>query len=175
MKLLDIVDYDIVNYKDPAMFLIFSVCKGFKCEKENNEDCPNRALEGMKKVEVSAESVLQRYNNQSLTRAIVCGGLEPFDTPDSLTELVTVLQKHDFSDTLVIYTGYDEGETETDSVLYNLYMKKPCFDLVVKHGRYIKSLAHLTYDDNLGVSLASRNQSAIKFKKKAVQHYEETN
>lgn len=174
MKLLDIVDYDIVNYKDPSMFLIFSVCKGFKCEKENNESCLNRSLETANKVEISAESVLQRYNNNKLTRAIVCGGLEPFDTPEDIVELILTLQNHNFSGTLVIYTGYNKGETVVDSVLYTLYKQKPCFDLIIKFGRYLKKQNHSTYCEELGINLASSNQFAMKFEK-AVQNYEETN
>lgn len=165
MTLLDIVDYDIVNYKDPAMFLIFSICKGFKCEKENNESCPNRSLESMNKVEISAESVFQRYDNNELTRAIVCGGLEPFDTPEDLVELILTLQKHDFSGTLVIYTGYNKDETEVDSILYTLYKQKPCFDFIIKFGRYLKKQNRSTYCDELGINLASSNQFAIKFEK----------
>lgn len=165
MILLDIVDYDIVNYKDPAMFLIFSVCKGFKCEKENNEDCPNRGLKDMNKVNISAESVFERYDKQKLTRAIVCGGLEPFDTPQDLVELITTLQNHDFSDTLVIYTGYNKDETEVDTVLYNLYKQKPCFSLIFKYGRYLKKKNRSTYCEELGINLASSNQFAIKFEK----------
>lgn len=163
MTLLDIVDYDIVNYKDPAMFLIFSVCKGFKCEKENNESCPNRSLESMNKVEISAESVFQRYSNNKLTRAIVCGGLEPFDTPEDLVELISILQNHNFSDSLVIYTGYNRNETEVDSTLYTLYKQKPCFDFIIKFGRYLKEKSQPTYCGELGVDLASSNQFAIKF------------
>lgn len=165
MILLDIIEYDIVNYKDPAMFLIFSTCNGFKCEKENNEDCPNRSLSNMDKVLVSAESVFRRYSSQELTRAIVCGGLEPFDTPEDLIELITTLQNNNFSDTLVIYTGYNKDETEVDSILLTLYKQKPCFDFVIKYGRYLKKQNRSTYSDELGINLASSNQFAIKFEK----------
>ena len=163
MTLLDIIDYDIVNYKDPSMFLIFSVCNGFKCEKENDNDpCPNRGLEKMKKVEISAESVYKRYEEQKLTRAIVCGGLEPFDTPQDLIELIETLQNHNFSDTFVIYTGYNKDETEIDTVLYNLYKQKPCFNFIIKYGRYLKKQNRSTYCEELGINLASSNQFAIK-------------
>ena len=165
MKLIDIVDYDIVNYKEPSMFLIFTACKNFKCEKENNEDCPNGSLKDMKKVEVSAESVFQRYDKQKLTRAIVCGGLDPFDTPEDLIELVKTLQEHGFSDDLVVYTGYNIGESENEDILYSLYKEKPCFDLVVKFGRYLKKLNCSIYCEELGINLASSNQFAIKLEK----------
>lgn len=165
MTLIDIVGYDIVNYKKPSMFLVFPTCIDFKCEKENKEECQNRHLQDMKKVDISAEKVFEIYQSNELVKAIVCGGLEPFDSEDCLIELIHTLQSNDFSDDLVIYTGYTEDETIVDRNILDVYNKKPCFDLIIKYGRYLKQRRDSIYCKDLGITLASDNQYAVKYKK----------
>ena len=83
MKLININDYDICNYKKPAMFIIFPYCS-FKCDKECGLNiCQNSALAHEPIIEVRVADIIHRYLDNPLTHAVVCGGLEPFDNKDS--------------------------------------------------------------------------------------------
>ncbi len=153
MKLKGLVDYDICNYKQPSMFLIFPYCT-FKCDKENGSQiCQNSALTHEPEVEIRNIDVVQRYLNNSLTHAIVCGGLEPFDSWDDLWSFICVFRGFS-KDPIIIYTGYREEEiSEKITALSQLN------NIIVKFGRFIPNSPHI-FDTILGVELASNNQYA---------------
>lgn len=153
MKLKGINDYDICNYKKPAMFLIFPYCS-FKCDKECGVNvCQNSALAREPIIEIRVADIIHRYLDNPLTHAVVCGGLEPFDSAQDLTLFITYFRMHS-KDPIIIYTGYKEEElTEQIKFLQN-------FDnIIVKFGRFIPNSPHI-YDAILGVELASDNQYA---------------
>lgn len=153
MKLKGINDYDICNYKKPAMFLIFPYCS-FKCDKECGVNvCQNSALAREPVIEIRVADIVHRYLDNPLTHAVVCGGLEPFDSAQDLTLFITYFRMHS-KDPIIIYTGYKEEElTEQIKFLQN-------FDnIIVKFGRFIPNSPHI-YDAILGVELASDNQYA---------------
>ena len=153
MKLKGINDYDICNYKKPAMFLIFPHCS-FKCDKECGINiCQNSALAREPVIEIRVADIVHRYIDNPLTHAVVCGGLEPFDSVQDLTLFITYFRMHS-KDPIIIYTGYKEEElTEQIKFLQN-------FDnIIVKFGRFIPNSPHI-YDTILGVELASDNQYA---------------
>lgn len=153
MKLKGINDYDICNYKKPSMFLIFPYCS-FKCDKECGVNvCQNSALAREPVIEVRVADIVHRYLDNPLTHAVVCGGLEPFDSAQDLTLFITYFRMHS-KDPIIIYTGYKEEElTEQIKFLQN-------FDnIIVKFGRFIPNSPHI-YDAILGVELASDNQYA---------------
>lgn len=153
MKLISVVDYDICNFKLPSMFLIFSYCS-FKCDKECGVNvCQNSALAREPVIEVRVADIVHRYLDNPLTHAVVCGGLEPFDSAQDLTLFITYFRMHS-KDPIIIYTGYKEEElTEQIKFLQN-------FDnIIVKFGRFIPNSPHI-YDAILGVELASDNQYA---------------
>lgn len=165
MKLKGLVDEDVANYKKCAMYLIFPNCS-FKCDKESGQSvCQNSALATAPIVEIPVEQICSRYTANSLTSAIVCGGLEPFDSKYDLIELVDCLRrKHECRDDIVIYTGYTEEELENSSntekalLFKNL---KQYSNITVKFGRFVPDQEfHL--DEILGVKLASPNQYAKK-------------
>ena len=84
MKLKGLVDYDICNYRRPSMFLIFPYCS-FKCDKECGKSiCQNSALAHEPAVEIETAAIVRRYLDNPLTHAVVCGGLEPFDSKEEL-------------------------------------------------------------------------------------------
>lgn len=147
------VDYDIVNYQIPSMFLIFPKCS-FKCDHECGRPiCQNSALAHEPGIEVSVLDLVQRYLQNPLTHAVVCGGLEPFDTQIDLYTFITVFRSFS-KDPIVIYTGYTEEE------LANEIPKLQKFDnIIVKYGRFIPDSPHI-FDTVLGVELASNNQYA---------------
>lgn len=164
MKLKGINDYDICNYKKPAMFLIFPHCS-FKCDKECGVNvCQNSALAREPVIEIRVADIVHRYLDSPLTHAVVCGGLEPFDSAQDLTLFITYFRMHS-KDPIIIYTGYKEEElTEQIKFLQN-------FDnIIVKFGRFIPNSPHI-YDAILGVELASDNQYAKRIIRSVENEY----
>lgn len=153
MKLKGLNEYDICNYKQPSMFLIFPYCT-FKCDKENGSQiCQNSALAHEPEVEIKSIDVVQRYLNNSLTHAIVCGGLEPLDSWEELWSFICVFRAFS-KDPIIIYTGYKEEEVQ-DKIEFLSQVN----NIIVKFGRFIPNSPHI-FDTVLGVELASNNQYA---------------
>lgn len=149
------VDEDFVNYKKASMFIGFPSCS-WKCEKEcGKRVCQNGTLATSTNIEVDVRSIVRRYVDNDITSAIVCGGLEPFDSWNDLYRLVTYLRMQT-NDDIVIYTGYYKEEIQE-------YIDKLMFfdNIIIKYGRYIPGYEK-HYDDVLGVYLASDNQYAEK-------------
>ena len=164
MKLRGLVDYDICNYKVPAMFLIFPFCS-FKCDKESHQPiCQNSRLMTEPVVTVDTTELIFQYLNNPLTHAVVCGGLEPLDSWDDLISFITLFRGFS-KDPIIIYTGYNEDEI--DEYINSLQT----FDgIIVKFGRFIPNSPHI-YDTTLGVELASNNQYAKLLKKRDKHEY----
>lgn len=155
MILKGIVDEDFVNYKVPSMFIAFPKCS-FKCEMENKDCCcQNSVLVKEKNIEIDVDMVVRRYVQNEITKAIVCGGLDPMDSFDDLHDLVRCVRiEHNIDDDIVIYTGYTRDEVEERVKILKGYK-----NIVVKFGRFIPN-GTKRYDDVLGVRLASNNQYA---------------
>ena len=153
MKLKGLIDYDICNYKKPAMFLIFPYCS-FKCDRECGRPiCQNSTLAREPIIEIPSKEIIKRYLNNPLTHAIVCGGLEPFDSAQELLIFVTLFRVFS-QDPIVIYTGYTEEE------IYEQVISLQKFDnIIIKFGRFIPDSPHI-FDALLGIELASNNQYA---------------
>lgn len=157
MKLRGLNDYDICNYKKPCMFLIFPYCS-FKCDKENNSQvCQNSSLVQEPIIEVEPTELIFRYLQNPLTEAVVCGGLEPFDSWDDLIQFITLFRGFS-SDPIVIYTGYYPNEIQKYIKILQKFNS-----IIVKFGRFIPKSPHI-YDSVLGVKLASDNQYALELK-----------
>ena len=154
MQIKFIIDEDFINYKDISMFIGFPKCT-FKCDKECGlQICQNSGLAKMPTYEISAEEIVERYINNSLSKAIVIGGLEPFDTEKELYYLIRCF-RWKTNDPIIIYTGYTEEELQKSKSLVFLENK----NIIVKFGRFIPNQS-LHYDNVLGVNLASDNQYA---------------
>lgn len=155
MKLKGIIEEDFVQYKLPSMFLIFPKCT-FKCDKEYGcSICQNGALALSKDIEVDIKrDIIWKYLENPITEAIVCGGLEPFDSWEDLKCLIMNLRYYT-PDDIVIYTGYNEDEIDKDKIDWlDLYG-----GVVIKFGRFIPNQVS-KFDEVLGVNLASNNQYA---------------
>lgn len=155
MHIKGLVDEDFVNYKKPSMFIIFPYCS-FKCEKEAKVHCcQNSDLARSPIIEIDESEIVHRYVSNPITKAVVCGGLEPFDSFNELSHLLySIREKCD--DDFVIYTGYTKQECEQNGWIAAL-SKIP--SVIVKFGRYIpNSTSH--YDNLLGVTLNSKGQYA---------------
>ena len=149
MVVKQIVDEDFVNYKEPSMLVAFSKCL-WRCGKEH---CHNIDMANLPDIEICAEDVAIRYVDNFITSAVVCSGLEPFDTFHDLYQLVEELRDLT-EDTIIIYTGYTEDEIAPKIEQLQAYR-----NIVVKFGRYKPNLEKC-YDELLGVTLASNNQYA---------------
>lgn len=153
MFIKQLIDEDFVNYKKPSMFVGFSKCS-FKCDIEcGMKVCQNSILSLSPSIPINTDVIINRYINNPLTSALVCGGLEPFDSFDELYELICKFRLRT-TDDIVIYTGYYENEIYT-------YLKLLCniSNITIKFGRFIPGqVKH--YDPILGVNLASPNQYA---------------
>lgn len=139
------------------MFIIFPKCS-FKCDKEANcEICQNGHLAKEPIINYSVDKIVERYKTNPITKAVVCGGLEPFDTLDDLINLISTIRRAS-DDDIVIYTGYKEEEIFP--VVENLISKYK--NIIIKYGRYIPNQEN-KYDKILGITLASNNQYAVRY------------
>lgn len=146
---------DFVNYQKPSMFIIFPKCD-FKCDKESGQDiCQNSSLIKEPDIYITAEDLAQRYINNPMTSAVVCGGLEPILSFDDIYYFLEVLRNdYDNHDDFVIYTGYNKDEIDEQ------IQKLKEFDhVIIKYGRFIPD-SKSRYDRVLGVTLQSENQYA---------------
>ena len=151
MILKGIVNEDFVNYKEPSLFILFPKCS-FKCCIESGSDvCQNSELAKAKNINVSIESIVKQYTENDITKAIVCGGLEPLDSIEDLLDLIKAFRKVT-EDPIIIYTGYNEDEV--DITPFTQYK-----NIIIKYGRFIPNRPHIK-DKVLGVELSSDNQYA---------------
>lgn len=146
-------DEDFVNYKKPSMFIAFPSCN-WKCEKEcGMRVCQNSTLAESSNIEINVDRLVNRYLSNSITKAVVCGGLEPFDSWKDLKDFV-VKFRFKTNDDIVIYTGYKEEEVDH---AVNWLSTFP--NIIIKFGRYVPN-QQPHYDETLGIKLASDNQCA---------------
>lgn len=158
MILKGIVDEDFVNYKKPSMFIAFPNCT-FKCEKESGvRCCQNSALAKSKNIEVGIRDLVQRYQDNEISEAIVVGGMEPLDSLYDLERLIQAFRDVT-NDDIVIYTGYTKDEASVPLTLIGLYRYE---NIIVKYGRFVPN-SKKRFDSVLGVELASDNQYAELF------------
>ncbi len=156
MRVKGILDEDFVNYKLPSMFISTSTCS-FKCDRESGESCcQNSSLAQAQAFDVEDDNIISRYLQNHITKAIVFGGLEPFDQFDELTHFVSVLRAAGCRDDVVIYTGYNKNEISQEIWVLSAFP-----NVIVKFGRYIPN-SKPRLDGVLGVMLASNNQYAEK-------------
>jgi organic radical activating enzyme len=153
MIIKGLVDEDFVNYKLPSMFVIFPFCT-FKCEKECGKSCcQNSEIAKLPLIKIDVKEIVDRYIRNPISKAIVFGGLEPFDSFEEMLDLIKEFRKF-MNDDIVIYTGYNKHEiTSQLNLLY------PFGNIIIKYGRYIPD-RESSESLLLGVKLASDNQYA---------------
>ena len=109
MRIKFLVDEDFVNYKKPSMFIGFPTCT-WKCEKECGQKmCQNKELALSPDIEISCKTIVDRYMENPITKAIVMGGLEPMDSWRELHTLISFFRT-ETDDDIIVYTGYNEDE-----------------------------------------------------------------
>ena len=152
MKIKGLISEDFVNYKKPAMTIMFPHCNGFKCGAEY---CQNSPLSKAEDIEMDISDIVIRYLNNPITESVVMQGLEPFDSWNDLIGFVKQLREST-DDDIVIYTGYYKKEITDKIALLSKYK-----NIVIKFGRFTPN-HEKHYDEVLGVYLASSNQYAEK-------------
>ena len=153
MIIKQLIDEDFVNYYKPSMFIGFPSCT-WKCEKECGERvCQNSALATSPNININVHDLVNRYITNPITKSIVVGGLEPFDSWRDLKDLVSLLRTRTLDD-IVIYTGYKEEEIKNQIKYLSAYR-----NIIVKFGRFVPN-QEPQYDEVLGVNLISSNQYA---------------
>ena len=153
MIVKEVSSVDFLNYKKPSTFIAFPSCT-LKCDRECGKAvCQNSELIQSKSVDVSIEKIIQRYKDNALSKALVCGGLEPFDSWGDLKELITKFREMT-NDDFVIYTGYYPYEIQEEIKYLQQFN-----NIIIKFGRFVPNQQH-HYEELLGVELASPNQFA---------------
>lgn len=150
MNIKRIIDEDFNNYKLCSMFIAFPNCS-WKCGKEL---CQNSPLASSPTVFCGVDDIYTRYLTNPISQAVVCGGLEPFDSFRDLYMLIVEFRKNGCPDPFVIYTGYNKAEITEQLKFISVFD-----NIIVKFGRFVPNQeAH--YDGILGVNLQSDNQYA---------------
>jgi hypothetical protein len=161
MIIKNLIDEDFVNYKKPSMFIAFPQCS-FKCDREAGcSICQNSSLAKEPNIEINVSDLIDRYINNPITKAIVFGGLEPWDNMIDMSMLVTEIRRYT-DDDIVIYTGYTEEEITMGKSLRKdifCFLKSHYKNIIIKFGRFVPN-QEKHYDEVLGVELASPNQYA---------------
>lgn len=157
MRIKSIVYEDFVNYKLPSMFIGSVSCSGKCCTEASIplSVCQNDEWRAAESTFVDDGDLCKRYLGNDITKAIVIGGLEPFEQFSELCALLATL-RNEFkcNDDVVIYTGYYPEEVESEIEFLAFFG-----NIIVKFGRYIPNRPH-RYDEVLGVELVSDNQYA---------------
>jgi hypothetical protein len=139
------------------MFIATCYCD-WKCCKENNlpiDICQNSELANQDDIEISIFDICERYTFNSISSAIVIGGLEPFKQYNDIVCLIVALRNiYLIRDEIVIYTGYYPNEIKNE-----INELKKFSNIIIKFGRYIPNKAK-KFDEILGIELASDNQFA---------------
>jgi hypothetical protein len=154
MIVKEVRDEDFTSYKKPSMVIGFPSCT-FKCERECGcrGMCQNSALVTAPNIEISINSLIERYMNNPITRAVICAGLEPMDSWEDLQCFIMNF-RYWSGDDIVIYTGYNKDEIRDKVEWLKLY--EP---IIIKYGRFVPN-QQPHYDETLGIKLASDNQYA---------------
>lgn len=160
IRLVNLIEEDFNDYKYPGMLLGFPYCSG-KCNKEAGAAvCQNEALRRADLIDISIDEILERYRKNNITRSLIFGGLEPFDSFEEMSALVKAFYEEQGNcDPVVIYTGYYPSEIEEE--LRNLYSIKGSDKVIIKFGRYVPNIPPVI-DTILCVKLSSVNQYAMK-------------
>ena len=157
MEIKGVIEEDFLNYKEPSMFILFPYCDWKCCTEAGNNICQNLPLAKQPNIEVKPEALVDKFMNNDITKAVVCGGLEPLYQASwlDLYRFIKLLREKTNAP-VVIYTGYRNDEVE-----YEVDMLKKFPNIIIKFGRFIPN-QEPHFDPLLGVQLASLNQYATK-------------
>ena len=155
MRLRGLITEDFTNYKKPSMFIISPTCNFKCCVEANTNVCQNMDIVKQPIVDIDDDILIERYLSNPITKAIVFGGLEPFESFEEVYQFISKL-RWDYScfDDVVIYTGFYPEEIVDEVMRLSKFT-----NIIVKFGRFIPGHKE-HYDPILCVNLASNNQYA---------------
>lgn len=157
MLIKGVVYENFQDYCKTSMYVAFPFCT-FKCEKDcATFCCENGAILKAMSYDVTPEYLVKKYEENSITNALVLGGLEPFDSFGDVYTLIKEFRRYN-DDDIVIYTGYSEKEIQGFSSI----LAKEFINIIIKYGRYIPDYPSDQVDNVLGIKLASKNQYGKK-------------
>lgn len=171
IHLFDVKTDDTTDYKYTSLQLVFPKCSG-KCE-----GCQNSRLFGKTPNVYKLSDIVDLWNSLNTHKAVVCVGLEPFDSFYELYDIFFSLLKLSNKDfDFVIYTGYEYHEIENHvnslKYAYNISSmdNKNNVNLIIKYGRYDKNDCHGPYYSSiLGVRLSTCNQHVDKYTRTGIE------
>lgn len=143
LRALDVTMVDSTHYKNPSMLILMPRCN-FKCNIESNSNiCNNFELRNNKFYMLKRE-LINRYILDSLNKAIVFAGLEPFDnTPYDIDtdakELPIKTYKPletDIYDTCGLNIKYASSYTDMIDIIIRLRKLYKCIDDIVIYTGY---------------------------------------
>lgn len=158
-----IIAENFQDYYKPHMLVAMPNCD-FKCWREYNEKhpcenfCSNLYIAKEKQTSISNQDLIEKYYiNNTITKAVVFGGLEPLDSYDEVYEFVKVFRdNYHIEDDVVIYTGYNENEVSRKVESFKIFG-----NIIIKYGRFVPNSTP-RYDEVLKITLASDNQYAVR-------------
>ena len=157
MRLRGMIEEDFTNYKLPSMFLITPYCNFKCCIEAGMNICQNMQIAKDPIIDIDEDELIKRYLNNPITKAVVFGGLEPFDTFDDLRSFIGKLRwDYNCFDPIVIYTGYYPEEISDKLLILSKFA-----GIIVKFGRYIPNQKE-HFDELLGVNLANDEQYSVE-------------
>lgn len=156
MRIKNLIHEDFLQYRKCSMFIGTATCSFKCCIKAGCDICQNSSLANAPSHNIADETIVGAYIANPLTSAIVFGGLEPFDQPTELMNIISMFRQYT-NDDIVIYTGYDRNEIENKVK----WLQDHFTNIIIKFGRFIPN-SNKKYDDVLGIWLASDNQYAEK-------------
>ena len=153
MIVKEIIDERLDDYKYPSLFICTSMCDMKCCKDYGEEICHNEwLLDDHVEFDITPEDVLEKYQKNPVTKAIVFGGLEPMLQYEEVFEIISYIRMNGIPDDIVIYTGYNKEEVSGMVQFLSMFS-----NIVFKFGRYIPNdKPH--FDEVLGIELASSNQ-----------------
>lgn len=158
MKIKNIYCNDFINFGGHCSLTIAMPYCSFKCGKEL---CQNSPLAKSPIIDISIDTIIEKFMESDLMDAVVFQGLEPFDSWEELQSFILNF-RYRSPVPIVIYTGYNLEELKKDWIDWlKLYSEDG--PIIIKFGRYIPNQKP-HYDPILKVNLASDNQYAIEVK-----------
>ena len=157
MLIKQFIEEDFVNYKKPSLFIGTISCNGKCCTEASIplSVCQNDQMRRTPPRFIPSLEICERYLSNNITKAIVFGGLEPFEQFKELKDFIYILREEcDCHDDIVIYTGYNKDEISNEIEILKQYD-----NIIIKFGRFIPN-DESRFDEVLGVTLVSKNQYA---------------
>jgi hypothetical protein len=151
------------DYKKTSLYFTVGLTCSFKCMKDIgiteydnvSFNCHNIELVKNSPTDYSKAEIWEMCKSNPFIESFVMGGLEPLDNMLNTTNLISCIREVSEMD-IVVYTGYNKSEVGRQiNELSNFK------NIIVKFGRFIPNSTP-SYDDVLGVYLASSNQYSEK-------------